>query len=122
MGKPTTLPGIIGSMASILGVAGLAESIGTNPRTLHHWAHNTSAMPAIEADRLAELCREHEIKPQLYTHPGMPTAYVASTPQGWIMWGVEGYAKRRRYMGHVAGMVPAGPDILLCARTHGWPL
>lgn len=121
MGKRTTLPGVIGSLASLLGVAQLAESIGSNPRTLHHWAHNDSAMPGIEADLLTDLCSEHGVIPHLYTHPEIPTGYVASTPHGWIMWGVGGYSKRRRYMGRVAGLVPADAPILLCARTHGWP-
>lgn len=121
MGKPTTLPGVIGSLASLVGVARLAESIDTNPRTLHHWAHNDSAMPAIEAGKLADLCLEHGVVPMLYTHPEMPTGYVASTPQGWVMWGVDGYSKRRRYLGYLEGLVPTNASILLCARAHGWP-
>ena len=125
MGKPTTLPGVIGLLASNLGVAQLADAINTSPRNLHRWAHNDCAMPGIEAGLIADLCRQHGVKPMLYTHPNLPIGYVASTPEGWVMWtwGLppNGYAKRTRYLGHLVGLVPAPPDILLCARTHGWP-
>lgn len=121
MARPTTLPGIMGPMAETMGVQALAEALTTNPRTLNNWARNISPMPAIEAGLLADL----GAAPQLYTHPNIANGYVASTPEGWVMWtwGLPpaGYGRRRRYMGHLEGLVPAGPEVLCMARTHGWP-
>jgi hypothetical protein len=125
MARPTTLPGIMAPLAGGLGVSGLAEALTTNPRTLNNWANNISAMPAIEAGLLADLCKERNVTPMLYTHPNLANGYVASTPEGWVMWtwGLPpaGYAKRSRYIGHLEGLVPAGSEVLCMARTHGWP-
>ena len=125
MARPTNLPGIMGNLAAILGVAGLAEALSTNTRTLNNWARNVSPMPAIEAGLLAQLCEEHGITPIVYQHPGLANGYVASTPEGWVMWtwglGRYGYPRRRRYMGHLEGLVGPSPEILCLARTHGWP-
>ena len=125
MSRPTTLPGLLGALAGVLGVAETATALNSNPRTLHNWATNKSAMPAIEAGLLADLCNTHSLKPLLYTHPGLANGYVASTPEGWVMWtwGLPpyGYGRRRRYMGHTEGLVPAGSEVLCMARTHGWP-
>ena len=108
-----------------LGVSGLAEALGTNPRTLNNWARNISPMPAVEAGLLADICAARSITPMLYTHPNLANGYVASTPEGWVcwVWGLPpyGYSKRRRYMGHLAGLVPATSEDLCLARTHGWP-
>lgn len=131
MARPVTLPGIIGALAAPapagagLGVAGLAAALDAKPRTLHNWAHNVTPMPALESGLLADLVLEHGVAPQLYTHPGLANGYVASTPEGWVMWtwGLPpaGYRQRRRYMGHLEGLVSATPEVLCMARTHGWP-
>jgi hypothetical protein len=115
----------MGALAGLLGVSGLSDVLGTNPRTLHNWATNKSAMPAVEAGLLADLAKAHNVAPLLYTHPNLTNGYVASTPDGWVMWtwglGPYGYPKRRRYMGRTEGLVPAGSEVLCMARTHGWP-
>ena len=62
MARPATLPGIWGALAAPLGVSGLAETLGTNPRTLNNWARNVSPVPAIEAGLLADLCEAHGVR------------------------------------------------------------
>lgn len=123
MSRPTTLPGLLGALAGLLGVSGLSNALGTNPRTLHNWATNKSAMPAVEAGLLADLAKVHGVMPMLYTHPGLPTGYLASTHEGWLMFGARlgGWAQRSRYRGHTEGLVPVDAAVLLCARGHGWP-
>lgn len=125
MARPTTLPGIWGALAAPLGVSGLAEALDTNTRTLNNWANNMTAMPAVASGLLSDLCKEHGIAPMLYTHPNLANGYVASTPEGWVMWvwGLPpyGYGKRHRYAGHLVGLVPANREVLIMARTHGWP-
>ncbi len=121
MGRPSTLPGILGALAAILGVSGIAEALGSNPRTVNNWANNVSAMPAIEAGLLADLCREHQVTPMLYTHPEIPNGYVASIPDGWVMWGHGldhyGYPSRRRYLEQLEGLDPADAGSLSSDRT-----
>lgn len=123
MARPTTLPGIWAPLAGTLGVSGLAEALDTNTRTLNNWANNVSAMPAIEAGLLADLCAARGVQPMLYSHPNLPRAWVASTPDGWVMWpwGAGLWAQRRRYLGHMVGLVPADKGDVLSARLHGWP-
>lgn len=125
MARPTTLPGLLGVLAAKLGVATVAERLGTNPRTLHNWAHNVSPMPAIEAARVADLCTQEGVVPIVYQHPGLANGYVGSTPEGWVMWvwGLPpaGYAQRTRYRGHLEGLVGPSAEIDCLARTHGWP-
>ena len=120
----------MGALAGLLSVSGLAEALGANPRTMHNWATNKSAMPAVAAGLLADLAKTHRVAPMLYTHPNLANGYVASTPDGWVMWtwgtwgtwgiGPYGYPNRRRYMGHTKGLIPAGSEVLCLARTHGW--
>ena len=80
-------------------------------------------MPAIEAGLLAQLCEDHGITPTVYQHPGLANGYVASTPEGWVMWtwGIESYKRRTRYRGHLEGLIGPNSEILCMARTHGWP-
>ena len=125
MARPTTLPGIWAPLAGTLGVSGLAEALDTNTRTLNNWANNASAMPAVASGLLADLCAAHGVTPIVYQHPNLANGYVASTHEGWVMWacglGQYGYPRRRRYMGHMEGLVGPSPEILCLARTHGWP-
>jgi hypothetical protein len=123
MGRSPKLPGIFAPLADVLGVAGLADALGSNPRTLNNWARNLSAMPAIEAARLRELCVARGVAPLLYTHPNLANGYIASTPDGWVMWtwGIGAYARRTRYRGHLEGLIPADAGVLILARMHGWP-
>jgi hypothetical protein len=115
----------MGALAADLGVTGLAEALSTSTRTLNNWANNVSAISGIEAGLLADLCRERGVTPMLYTHPNLPNGYVANTSEGWVMWGfgldTYGYPSRRRYRGHLVGLVPADAGVLVSARTHGWP-
>ena len=123
MARPTTLPGILGSLAAIMGVGPLADALGTNTRTLNNWARNISPMPAIESGLLAQLCEEHGVTPIVYQHPNLANGYVASTPEGWVLWtwGIGAYKRRTRYMGHLEGLVGPNSEILCLAHTHGWP-
>ena len=121
MARPSTLPGIMAPLAAILGVSHLAERLDASTRTLNNWATNASAMPAIEAGLLDELCHFHNIEEILYTHPKFAKMFVASTHEGWVVWNWAGYGLRRRYRGPLEGLVLAEEDMWRLASSHGWP-
>ena len=121
MGAPIKLPGLLGRLSAEIGVARLADSLAQPTRTLRHWAHNESCVPALAAAKIADLAARRGITPPLYTHPGLPTHYVASAPEGWVIFGSSGYAARARYQGPLVGLVAADAGIRLAARAHGWP-
>lgn len=123
MSYHTKLPGIWGALAGVLGVSGLATALDSNPRTLHNWATNKSAVPAIAADRAAGLCEAIKITPLLYTHPYLTDGYVASTPSGWLTFArsTGSWPQRRRYMAPAVALNLADDGDLLSARAYGWP-
>ena len=121
MANRITLPGILGAAAEQLGVSALAKEAGTNPRTLYNWATNRSAIPAIPALRLAEVCQRLRLKPLLYQMPGGGEKdHLASTAQGWLYMPLSGHGAHR-YHSPVDDPTPASPDLLAEAPEFGWP-
>ena len=128
MARPLEIPGIIGALASKLGLQALADHMSTalaqtHPGTLRKWGKNQLRTPGPAGALLAKLAEEHGVQPILYESKNLPTAYVASLPEGWVLFpmAVGGWEQRHSFMGFTEGLTLADRGILLCARHHGWP-
>ena len=125
VGRPNTLPGFWGPLASALGgVQGLATRLAIPERSIRGWANNEHGISAFEASRVAEACAANGIAPAVYEYPEDTQRVIANTPsEGWVEFYRcdDAWADRKRFYGPVGNLTPMPKKGLPKLASTGFP-